>query len=87
MAVFLEKLDKLRKKVLGMVCKQLLKPENGAMVRSFLPAKDEMAPEVVLAEILDLSALENPFAIAEQKDFEEGDRVKNRLSTLGRVGA
>lgn len=57
------------------------------MDRGFLPAKDEMSTEVVLAEILNLSPVKDPFAVAEQKDFEEGDRVKNRLFTLGRVGA
>ena len=70
-----------------MVCKQLFKATNGAMIRSFLPAKDEMASEVVFAEGLDLAAMKNSFAVAEQNHFEEGDRVKNRLSTLGRVGA
>lgn len=82
MPVFLEKLGKLRKEILAMICKNLLKPADGAVVRSFLPAKDEMTPEIVLTESLDLPAVEDAFAVAEQDYFEESDRVKKRLSTL-----
>ena len=70
-----------------MVCWHLLKPANSAVVGSFPPANDEMTPEIVLAESLDLPAVEDSITVAKQNHFEEGDRVKNRLSTLGRVGA
>lgn len=70
-----------------MVCKQLFKTTNGSMIRGFLPAKDKTASEVMLSEGFNLPSEENPSVVAEQNHIEEGDWVKNWLSTLGRVGA
>lgn len=70
-----------------MLGQHVLEATDGAVIGCFSLPKYESAAYVISAEILDFTASEDSFAVAEKNNFEKGNRVENWLSSFKGVRA
>jgi citrate lyase beta subunit len=51
------------------------------VVRGFFALEDIVSAKIVAAKLFNFAAVEDPFAVAEEDHFEEGDRVQRWFSS------
>ena len=64
-----------------MFIQHVLESGNGTVIWSFVSIEEIPGPEIIYTEFLNLSAVKNTLTVTELDDLEEGDWVKNWLST------